>query len=72
VGERADKNKIAYLNAGARHPVPIAGGSIPSENRLDRVATPDGTISAGSSPDGGTREFFPGIVAGVPLVDRLA
>jgi hypothetical protein len=29
-------------------------------------------INAGSSPDAGTREFCPGIVVVVPLVDRLA
>jgi len=64
--------KIAYLNAGTRHLVPSAGSGIPSENLLGSVAAPDGIINAGSSPDGGTRKFCPGIVLVVPLVDRLA
>src|SRR5882672_2847359 len=67
VGEHADENKFAYLNAGTRHLVPSAGGSIPSKNLLGSVAAPDGIINAGSSPDGGTSEFCPGVV-----VDRLA
>jgi hypothetical protein len=65
-------SKIAYLNAGARHIVPIPGGSIPSVNLLGSVAAPDGIINAGSSPDGGAREFCPGVVVVVPSVDRMA
>jgi len=60
------------LNAGARHLVPIAGGSIPSVNLLGSVAAPDGMINASSSPDGDTREIYPGVVVVVPLVDRVA
>ena len=67
-----ENKSIAYLNAGAGHPVPLASGSIPSVNLLSSVAAPDGIINAGSSPDGGTREFGPGVVVVVPLVDRLA
>jgi hypothetical protein len=59
------------LNAGARHKIPIAGGSIPSENLLASIAAPDGIINAGSSPDGGTREFRPGVIVVVPLEDML-
>ena len=64
--------KVTYLNAGTGHPVPFVGGSIPSVNLLAGVAAPDGIINAGSSPDGSTREFRPGIVVVVPSVDRLA
>jgi len=60
------------LNAGARHLIPVAGGSIPSVNHLGSVAAPDGIINAGSSPNGVTREFCPGVVVVVPLVDGLA
>jgi hypothetical protein len=65
------KKQIAYLNAGARNPVPLA---IPSVNLLRSVAGPDGMINAGSSPDAGNRarECFPGVVLFVPLEDRLA
>ena len=52
------KNQIAYLNAGTRHLVPIAAGSIPPENLLGSVSAPDGIINPGSSLDGATREFF--------------
>ena len=64
--------KNTYLNAGAGHIVPIAGGSIPSENPLGSVAAPDGIINAGSSPDGGTRKLCPGVVVVVHSEDRLA
>ena len=60
------------MNAGTGHPVPLVDGRIPSVNLLAGVAAPDGIINAGSSPDGGTREFRPGIVVVVPSVDRLA
>ena len=66
------KEYPAYLNAGTRHLVPSAGASIPSVNLLRSVAAPDRIIDAGSSPDGGTREFCPGVVVVIPLVDRLA
>ena len=66
------KKKFAYLNAGARHLDPIAGGSIPSENLLGSVAAPDGIINAGSSPDAGTSELCPAVVVVVPLVDSPA
>ena len=56
------------MNAGTRHLVPSAGNSIPSKNLLGIVAAPDGIINAGSSPDGGTREFCPVVI----VVDRLA
>ena len=64
--------KIAYLNAGTGHPIPLADGRIPSVNLLARVAAPHGIINAGRSPDGGTREFRPGVVVVIPSVDSLA
>jgi len=75
VGEREhreNKAKNAYLNAGTRHLVPSAGGSIPSVNLLGTVAAPDGIINASGGPHGGTGEFIPGVVVVVPLVDRVA
>ena len=62
---------IAYLNAGTRHRVPSAGGSIQSPNLMERVAAPDGIINAGSSPDGNTRDVCPRVVVVVPSVDGL-